>query len=224
MIIWKYILHLAESGNNKNDCNKLKKKYFKMSNAPCSESCVAIKMKDIIVILVVATIISSCAADAILFKVDDSKIGVKHRRANGTIFNNTYPFSNFFVSDADSTKRWTPSKRHIELAEKILKEQIKKLNKNRINQMENCPVIHRHLYAYFRQYVGIINDRGQRIIHINFYWNKYGLIDRIKGYHDLRLDFDSDYAIVMDGCSYYWQINVNLDEKKLSDLMINGIA
>ncbi len=90
--------------------------------------------------------------------------------------------------------------------------------------MGSCPVIHRNLNSYFRQYVGIVNDKGQRVVHINFYWNKYGLLDRLKGFADRRLDHDSDYTVVFDGCSHYWQINVNFEEKKLSNLMINGIA
>src|SRR5690606_27488214 len=128
------------------------------------------------------------------------------------------------VGDVDSTKRWTPNQSAIELAEKILREQIKEINKNKPNQMGSCPVIHRHLNSYFRQYVGIINGKGQRVIHINFYWDKFSLWDKIGGYSDSRLDHDSDYAFVFDGCSHYWSINVNLDDNKLTDLGVNGIA
>jgi hypothetical protein len=163
-------------------------------------------------------------SEAELFKVDNSKIGVRFRGTRGTIFNDNYPFSKFLTSDVDSTKRWTPNKDDIELAEGILKEQIKKINKDRINQQDNCPIIHRHLNDYFRQYVGITNDKGQRIIHINFSWDKFTLKDRIVGNSDSRLDFKSDYSFVFDGCSYYWGINVNLDENKLTDLGVNGVG
>lgn len=156
--------------------------------------------------------------------MDSSKTGVKINNSNGTIFNDNYPFKYFYVRDVDSTKRWTPEKADIELAEQLLRQQIKEINKQRPNQSGSCPVIHRHLNSYFRQYVGIINDRGQRLVHINFYWDRFGLWDRIRGYSDSRLGFDSDYAFVLDGCSHFWQINVNLDEKKLSDLRVNGIA
>lgn len=169
-------------------------------------------------------IITSCVTEVKLFKVDDSKIGVITSKARGTIFNDKYPFRLFYVSDVDSSKRWTPNQRDIELAEKILRQQINGINKNRLNQVGSCPVIHRHLNSYFRQYVGITNGKGQRLIHINFYWDKYGLWDRIRGYSDSRLEFDSDYAIVFDGCSHYWSINVNLDENKLSDFGVNGIS
>jgi len=166
----------------------------------------------------------SCASKTELFQVDDSKIGVNYKNSRGTIFNKNYPFFNFLFSGVDSTSQWTPSKEDIELAENILRSEIKNINKSKINQIGSCPVIHRNLYSYFRQFVGIINDEGQRIIHINFYWDKYSLLDRIKGNADSRLDYNSDYAIVMDGCSYFWQVNVNLEEKKLTDFSVNGYA
>lgn len=162
----------------------------------------------------------SCQTEVKLFQVDKTKIGVTFNGTRGTIFTKNYQKPLFF----DSSARWTPNKNEIELAEGILRQEIKETNKGRINQMDNCPVIHRHLNDYFRQYVGIINDKGQRLIHINMYWDKFGLLDRIKGYSDNRLDFKSDYTTVFDGCSYYWQINVNLEEKKLTDIWINGVA
>ena len=168
--------------------------------------------------------LTSCVGEANLFTVDNSKIGVRYRGIRGAIFNDHYPFGNLMVSDLDSTKRWTPGKHDIELAEKILKAQIKGLNGNKMNQLRNCPIIHRHLNDYFRQYVGIINDKGERLIHINLAWDKFSLKDILVGNGDSRLDFKSDYSFVFDGCSYYWQINVNLDEKKLSDLSINGVG
>ncbi len=178
----------------------------------------------VIIIIGLSCILTSCKIEASLFTADNSKIAVKINKVRGTVFNNNYRFRNFYVNDVDSTTRWIPDKKDIELAEKILKQQIKKINKNRLNQVGNCPVIHRNLNKYFRQYVGIRNNKGQKIIHINFYWDRYSLWDRIKGYSDHRLSFDSDYVMVFDGCSYYWQINVNLDEKTLSNLGVNGMA
>jgi len=49
-------------------------------------------------------------------------------------------------------------------------------------------------------------------------------MDRIVGNENSKLDFKSDYSFVLDGCSYYWGVNVNLDESQLSDLSINGIG
>ena len=97
----------------------------------------------------------------------------------------------------------------------------------RCRQFVSDNVIHRHLNAYLRQYFGIINDKEQKLVHINFHWNRLSLIDVIDvidGNSGSRLKFKSDYSLVFDGYSYYWQINVNLDEKELSDLWVNGVG
>ncbi len=181
-------------------------------------------MRRLTSIFALSCLLTSCATSVKLFTVDNSKVGVKYGASRGTIFKDNYPSGNFLISDADSTKRWTPNQQEIELAERILKEQIKGINKSSINQSYDCPVIHRHLNAYFRQYIGIRNDKGQRIIHINFSWDKLTLLDRIAGNSHRRLDFTSEYLVAFDGCCYYWRVNVNLDEKKLTDLGINGVA
>lgn len=151
-------------------------------------------------------------------------IGVKSNRFKGTIFKDSYPFKHFNVADIDSTKRLTPTKKDIAEAEKILKEQIRSLNKSTTNQYGNCPVIHRNLNKYFRQYVGFYDADGNKMIHINFLWDRYSLKDRLLGYAAPENSYDDDYAIVFDGCSNYWQVNINLTTKKASDLQVNGVA
>jgi hypothetical protein len=177
-------------------------------------------MKKIVLKISFLFLLTSCKIDFNLFYVDNSKIGVKNSRIRGTIFNNNYqfPFSN------NSVNRWTPEKKDIELAENLLNQYIKKINENQPNQIGNCPIIHKNLNNYFRQYIGILNDKGQKVIHINFYWDKYSWKERFKGNFDKRLSFDSDYTVILDGCSYYWQINVNLDEKTLNEFKVNGLG
>lgn len=126
--------------------------------------------------------------------------------------------------ELDSTKRWTPDADDIKLAERILKEQIKDANKNKQNQMDGCPIIHKHLNDYFRQYVGLINDKGHKIIHVNMSWDKFTLRDRIVGSSDSRLDFNSDYSIVFDGCSYHWEVSIDMVDKKIIGLGVNGVG
>jgi hypothetical protein len=126
--------------------------------------------------------------------------------------------------DLDSTKRWTPSGDDIKLAEKILKEQIKDTNKNRPNQMNSCPIVHKHLNDYFRQYVGLVNDKGHKVIYINMSWDRFSLKDRIVGNSDRRLDFNSDYSITLDGCSYYWEVTIDMNDKKISGFGVNGVG
>jgi hypothetical protein len=181
-------------------------------------------MRQIFVILGLTFTLTSCASSTNLFTVDNSKIGVKYKRTRGTIFNDNHPFVNFLMLDLDSTKRWTPNADDLKLAEKILKEQIKVANKNRPNQMNGCPTIHKHLNDYFRQYVGLINDKGHKVIHINMSWDKFTLKDRIVGNSDSRLDFKSDYSMTLDGCSYYWQVSIDMDDKNISGFGVNGVG
>ena len=77
---------------------------------------------------------------------------------------------------------------------------------------------------YFRQYVGYLDKNGHRLIHINFYWNAYSAVDKLRGYADQRLTYDSPYALFFDGGSYYWQVTVNLTTRRLCDLQVNGEA
>lgn len=99
----------------------------------------------------------------------------------------------------------------IETAEHILKSKLAALSSSKINQLKNCPNIVKKLSKYRRQYFGFVNTRGEKIIWINCFWNK-DLNDKSK--HDL--------IIVNDGCSYYWNIEVNLTNNSLSSLKING--
>ncbi len=172
----------------------------------------------------ISCFLASCSTTVNLFKVDNSKIGVKYGKARGTIFQDNYAFVNFLMLELASTKRWTPDATDIQLAENILRDEIKEANKNRPNQMEGCPIIHRHLNDYFRQYVGLINNQGHKVIHINMSWGKFTLKDRIVGNSDSRLNFKSDYSITMDGCSYYWQVSIDLDDKKVLGFGVNGVG
>src|SRR5690554_2678587 len=169
-------------------------------------------------------VVTSCIAEVKLFRVDDFKTGVITGKARGTIFNDYYPSNMLYVSDVDSSKRWTPNQTDIELAEKILRQQITGINKNRPNQMDGCPIIYKRLNSYFRQYVVIKNTKDQRLIHINFYWDRHTIKDRLRGNSDMRLDYSSDYAVVFDGCSNFWSVNVNLDDNELTDFRVNGVG
>jgi hypothetical protein len=109
--------------------------------------------------------------------------------------------------------RFSPTEEEILLAEQLLKEQLKSLNKDRINQSWDCPTIHKSLNKYARQYVGFLNEKGEKIIWINAVWQT-----KVPDY------FNDEIVFVLDGCSYYWNVEVNLSTKKVSHLMINGIG
>ena len=79
--------------------------------------------------------------------------------------------------------------------------------------MNDCPIIHEKLQKYVRQYVGFVNMKGQKIIWVNCLWNK-----------SLEERAGKDVIIVDDGCSYFWDVEVNLNTGELANLMINGSA
>ncbi len=178
-----------------------------------------------LIIISVLTLLFSCRTTLETFQTSDKdKIGVKSNKFRGTIFKRTYSKDKLYVQPEDSLKRFTPTKEDIILAETILKEQIEKANNHRINQFDRRQHIDKNLNKYFRQYVGFINEKGNRVVHINLSWDRFSVNDRIKGYWDSRLEYTSDYSITLDGGSHYWGINVDLSTKTLSGLSVNGVA
>ena len=182
-------------------------------------------MRRLLATISIPILFISCKTTLTTFETSDKdKIGVRSNKFHGTIFKSSYPKDKLFINSVDSVNRFTPTENDIKLAETILKEQIKKTNNPRINQFGKKQYIYKNLNKYFRQYIGFINDKGDKLIHINFYWDKYSLSDRLKGYDDQRLTYTSDFAIVFDGGSFYWNINVNLTKHNLERLEVNGIA
>lgn len=144
----------------------------------------------------------------ILFLSSES-ILINGKDFTGYIFDKNH----FVLMTIDNqSKRYTPSKEDIYLAESIIKDKLKGLNTNLINQGDNCPIIHKKTKKYIRQYVGFINNRNEKIVWINFIW-KYKFSNE---------KISKDIIEVMDGGSYYWNIKVNLNAKTLNDLDING--
>ena len=66
---------------------------------------------------------------------------------------------------------------------------------------------------------------GHKILYVNFLWAKYSVLDRLKGYHtDDSESWKKDRVIVLDGCSYYWSLEINITEQKLQNMNVNGSA
>jgi hypothetical protein len=144
----------------------------------------------------------------ILFLTNES-ILINGKDFTGYIFDKNH---SVLMTVDNQSKRYSPSKEDVFLAESIIKNKLKCLNANLINQGDNCPIIHKKTKKYIRQYVGFINNRNEKIIWINFVWKDKFSDDKIS----------KDIIQVMDGCSYYWNIKVNLNTKTLNDLNING--
>jgi len=180
-----------------------------------------------IFILLVVTIIlsSSCSTTIEITKTNkETNLAVKSNKFRGTIFRETYPFIMLHVSDVNPASRFTLDGEDIRQAERLLRKQIKDLNSSRPNQEDGSPVIHKNINKYFRQYVGFLNKKGEKVVHINFYWDRFSFIEKLKGYSDNRLSFEAEYAIVFEGGTRYWQVIINLTTEKVSDLQVNGLA
>ncbi|MGC4128047.1 MAG: hypothetical protein QM564_00495 [Bergeyella sp.] len=109
--------------------------------------------------------------------------------------------------------RFTPSKQEIEQIEKLVSILIPQEKRANANFGKKCPKISKNLNNYNRQYVGYIDSDGNKIIWINFIWKK-----------DCPDNWNKDIIIYTDGCSYFWQIKINLKENKFFDFYVNGVA
>jgi len=133
---------------------------------------------------------------------------IKGKCFEGFIFDKS---NEVLISVDNQKERYTPSNGDIIEAEKILYGQIEKLNYNRINQTNKNPIIHKKLSKYKRQYVGFKTINDEKIIWINFIWNK-----------DYYERLGNDVIFVYDGGSYFWNVKVNISNQSLFDLDVNG--
>ena len=149
--------------------------------------------------------------------VDYQNTYIKTNNREGVIFSKDYIG---LLNNSDN--KFTPTLTEIDSAEIILRKGIKKINRYR--PIDNCPVIHRNLNKYKRQYFGFIDSNGDKIIYINCLWDKVGFIDRVIYKEPVDTTWKIEEKMVMDGCSYYWSIKVNLNQKTLFDFGVNGLG
>lgn len=138
----------------------------------------------------------------------------------GCIFPETYKNSAYYW--LDDKNRFTPTTEEIQTFENDLRTKLKNINKNRINQKGSCPVIHRNLKNYNRQYLGFIDGSGKKYLSVNFLWyNMFQENINDKFYNELG-DWKKNWQVWFDGCSKYWNVKYYLESGTLFDLQING--
>ncbi|MEO9872150.1 hypothetical protein [Ekhidna sp.] len=138
---------------------------------------------------------------------------VSGKKYRGAIFNSEYamPPWTFTIKE----KRFTPTSEEIDKIEVKLKLEINDLNSDGLNQGKGYgPAIHKNLRKYVRQYLGFINEKGERVILINCLWLKSSFADGWK----------EEWINVSDGGSQYWQVKYNLDQEQFYDFGVNGVA
>jgi hypothetical protein len=134
---------------------------------------------------------------------------IENKGFTGYIFSKEH----FVFKNVESEKaRYTPTKEDIYLAEYILNENKSFLKQNQKMQ-KCCPVISENLENYARQYVGFVNTNDEKILWVNFVWKGY-VADLI----------EKDIIDAYDGGSFFWSIFINLSEKTLFCMEVNGVS
>jgi hypothetical protein len=154
--------------------------------------------------------------------IEYQNVSIETSRYKGVIFPKDY----LGILNS-AVNKFTPTINNIKDAEHTLKHGIKKIAEPFPRQSLTCPIISRKLRKYNRQYFGYIDQKGDSIILINCLWNRKGFYDLFEGRTFKQRDLErwkKEEIIVLDGCSYYWTIRVNISKKKLFDLNINGLG
>jgi len=148
---------------------------------------------------------------------------IESRNFKGAIFPKMYDIP--LTENPSIEKRFTPTKEEIVELENQLRSQIKMINKNKPNQGKHYgPIIHKRLKRYDRQYIGFIDQYGQRVIQVNFIWNGYSIGDFIRGFEKPDESWKTEWQMWLDGGSYYWNLKYIIDKREFVDFQVNGVA
>ncbi|WP_295666825.1 hypothetical protein [uncultured Mucilaginibacter sp.] len=137
----------------------------------------------------------------------------------GVVFNNK-----FKSTDTSKQQVFTPGKTDIELVENCLRRGLDTLvstptynfsGKSMVDSIAGKTVFPNLTY-YVRQYFGYVNEKGEKIILVNSFY-QYSHI-----YAD-RKYWLKQMVNVYDGGKAFWHVKVNLHTEQLFDLYINGI-
>lgn len=109
---------------------------------------------------------------------------------------------NNFIPDNNDSERWTPTAEDIKEVELIIKASYKDYRTT--YELKS-------LRSYKRQYLGYLNEKGERIVWINALCG-----------NDLNDWLKNDTVIVLDGGSCYWNVRVNLMTKQVFNFGVNS--
>ncbi len=122
---------------------------------------------------------------------------------------------NLWISIDTTHQLFTPSIDEIVLAKKLSIQHIDSLEQIRKNKNSDLGKILRFNHSdYYRQYIGYIDNKGNRVIFINAICSASGD----------RNDLKKTWWFVLDGGSCYYQIRIDLKGKKCFDFAVNGEA
>lgn len=109
--------------------------------------------------------------------------------------------------------RWEPDQSQVFTAESLVREYLQQLAGNAATIQRDARIkkVYEELNRYKRQYFGLIDKQGDKIIWINFFLPEFS-------------DWKEKIVDVMDGGASFFNIKVNLKTGKCFNLYINGEA
>ncbi|MGD1889166.1 MAG: hypothetical protein ACFB15_00955 [Cyclobacteriaceae bacterium] len=176
----------------------------------------------IVYLVILIGLYSSCSASLeVVEQPTEYSMVIGNRDFQGAIFSEDVECSYCFQSE----ERFSPTLRNIQVAEEILRNSLRQENSEKTNQGKGCPVIHKNLKNYRRQYFGYVNQEGDSIVYTIFEWDRYSIFDRVRGsVKDESEHWKKEMVMVFDGCSHYWVVNINISRRSLFGLGINGVG
>lgn len=147
-------------------------------------------------------------------------VHIKERDFDGFIFPKEFAIWGF----PPSSNRYTLNENEVKLAEDVLQANIKNICFQILNRKHSKSYSKRFMKKYIRQYVGYVSDDGHVIIKIILYRLSK---DEIKC--DIKSDifwkqFTEDVVQVYDGGYSYGSIYIDLTNKDILEVNINGMA
>lgn len=114
----------------------------------------------------------------------------------------------------DSTLQlFTPLNKELSLAKEIAINYLDSMENHRVKRKYGR-LFDAPFESYYRQYVGFVDKKGNKKVFINAICNSYGK----------DLDFKNEWIFVLDGGICFFQIEINLDTKKVTSFSVNGEA
>ncbi|HEY3251387.1 MAG TPA: hypothetical protein VGK25_09750 [Ignavibacteria bacterium] len=107
-------------------------------------------------------------------------------------------------------KAWTPSDADIEIADKQIARCFENMKMGTVNWLLN-----RKPDGYNKQFIGAINDKGEKIIWVNCF---------CKSEANSFKDWKTRVVMVKDGGNCFFNLKVNVDKNEYYDIFVNGDA
>ncbi len=143
-------------------------------------------------------------------------LGFSQTDKNDFLFDWQNDNSSLWISIDSTLVKFTPTIEEIGLAKQLSKNYIDSLEQNRDPKIvkQYGKLLKYNSTDYYRQYVGYIDDNGNKIVFINAVCKPYGQ----------KSDLKKNWIFVLDGGSCFYQIKIDLTNKKCSEFSVNGEA